>query len=72
MDISSEMIRAAASRKFQETLGRTPTANELEELVLLIIELHGIMLEEEIAIRDGKVAIVKKTTNKWLETISNF
>jgi hypothetical protein len=46
MDISSEMIRAAASRKFQETLGRTPTANELEELVLLIIELHGIMLEE--------------------------
>jgi hypothetical protein len=64
MDISSEMIRAAASRKFQETLGRPPTPHELEELVLLIIELHGIMLEEEIAVRDGKVAIVKRSAGK--------
>lgn len=64
MDLSNEMIRAAASRKFHETLGRPPTSDELEELVLLIIELHGIMLEEEISIKEGKVAITKKPARR--------
>lgn len=60
MDITNEMIRAAASRKFHETVGRPPTPQELEELVLLIIELHGIEITETIAVVNGHVAIVKK------------
>lgn len=72
INISEEMIRNAASRKFQETLGRPPTAAELIELVLLINKLHGILIEEEIAVKDGKVVIAKKNARGWLESISDL
>ena len=65
MEVLEIDIRDAASKKFLESMERYPTVEELEELVPLIIELHGILLEEEIAVKDKKVVIIKKMTRKY-------